>query len=230
MINAQTKLTDKALALAAAGAKVYPANSSKAPVTPNGYNDGTTDQTKIRQMFARPAAAHAGIHVEGDYLIIDLDVDKETGEKTGEQWFGTWHPSKEAYDAAVVVDTPSGGKHLWFKATAAITGRYQKGEFRPKIDVLAAGGVNFYGPDPSVLANVQDCPVAGELMEAITAHMNAKEIAWAEMEARDSDWDTDDSTDDIIWKATQVLSNHPNDIVHRGDVVRGLHGAARQTG
>jgi hypothetical protein len=228
MINAQTKLTDKALALAAAGAKVYPSKLDKAPVTPNGFYDGTTDQTKIRQMFARPAAAHAGIHVEGDYLIIDLDVDKVTKEKSGEQQFDNWEHCEAAKAAAVVVDTPSGGKHLWYKAHPAITERFQKGEFRPKIDVLAAGGVNFYGPDPSVLSKVQECPVADELMDAISAHKNAIEIAQAS--ARVDDWDTDDSTDDIIWKVTQVLTTQPNDIEHRDDVVRALHGLKASLG
>jgi hypothetical protein len=65
-------------------------------------------------------------------------------------------------------------------------------------------------------------------MATITAHKNAVEIAQAS--ARVDDWDTDDSTDDTIWKATQVLTTQPNDIEHRDDVVRALHGLKASLG
>jgi len=121
------------------------------------------------------------------------------------------------------VDTPSGGKHLLFKHHPGLAGR-NHGQWRPKVDLLGDGYVCFYGDSADILNDLQDFPCAEKLLSEL------KTIEEAYANRGGTDWECDDSTDDIIWKATQVLTDQPNDIVHRDDVVRALHGLKASLG
>ena len=121
------------------------------------------------------------------------------------------------------VNTPSGGKHLLFKHHPGLAGR-NHGQWRPKVDLLGDGYVCFYGDSADILNDLQDFPCAEKLLSEL------KTIEEAYANRGGTDWECDDSTDDIIWKATQVLTEQPNDIVHRDDVVRALHGLKASLG
>ncbi|WP_371877380.1 bifunctional DNA primase/polymerase [Desulfomicrobium sp. ZS1] len=54
-------LLSAALAIAAKGKPVFPVNIKKAPLTPNGFKDATTDPDTIKEMFSRPGVAGIGL-------------------------------------------------------------------------------------------------------------------------------------------------------------------------
>ncbi|SPJ31475.1 phage/plasmid primase, P4 family [Falsiruegeria mediterranea] len=107
--------------LALAGIPVFPClevgrgtKKAKAPYTPNGFKDATTDISRIDQWWQQNPSAVVGMPT-GDISglsVVDGDIDKETGEAIGEsqvEQLSLAHPD------AVKVRTQSGGVQYFFK-------------------------------------------------------------------------------------------------------------------
>ncbi len=68
------KMKDAALAYAAKGWPIFPANAQKAPYTENGVLDATTNPQKIEEMWARWPNANIALDVGGaSMMVLDLD-------------------------------------------------------------------------------------------------------------------------------------------------------------
>ena len=107
--------------LAVAGIPVFPClevgrgtKKAKAPYTPNGFKDATTDISRIDQWWQQYPGAVVGMPT-GDISglsVVDGDIDKETGEAIGEsqvEQLSLAHPD------AVKVRTQSGGVQYIYK-------------------------------------------------------------------------------------------------------------------
>ena len=102
---------------ARAGFPVFPCNpATKAPLTPHGFKDATADlQTVMAWWQAHPNALVGLATGEASGLfVIDLDVDKDTGEALGEASFAALGLS-HLLGSVPTVATPSGGRHLYFR-------------------------------------------------------------------------------------------------------------------
>lgn len=133
-----------ALDWAAAGIAVFPcAEDDKRPLVKHGVHAATTDADTVRDWWGRFPGALIGMACgAGSADVIDLDVDKATGAPTGERTIADRYP--DALDAAVVVRTPSGGRHLYVACSGRLRNRVKRRDAArdpvPGVDVRTGGG------------------------------------------------------------------------------------------
>lgn len=110
-------LRTTALDYAGRGWPVFPCKpGGKTPVTPHGCLDATTDQLRIHEWWAKHPSCNIGIRTGEAFDVLDLD-----GEM-GCDKFDAWCRAVGLvldFDDLPVVATPSGGFHLYWKATGA---------------------------------------------------------------------------------------------------------------
>jgi hypothetical protein len=124
-----------ALAYAAAGWPVFPClPGRKAPDTPNGFKDATTDPEVIRAWWAARPGRNVAIATGSPGPDV-LDVD--TGP-AGSGWaaFGRLKRAGLLAGASALVHTRSGGLHVYFAGTGQACGRLP----RHFLDFKATGG------------------------------------------------------------------------------------------
>lgn len=171
---------EAALAYAAAGFPVHPVNG-KRPLT-KWKEAATTDPTTINAWFDRwPEAGVALVTGERSGLfVVDLDIDKESGECTGEAEAARLGLA-ECFQGAPTARTQSGGRHVFFRAgdeignsasklAAAIDTR-GKGGF-----VVAAGSPGYQWLGPSIV-DLAPPPVPAKLRAVIEAAKGKSEPA-----------------------------------------------------
>lgn len=146
---------------------------AKTPLTEHGFKDATTDLQTIAAWWRQFPNALVGIATgaASGLFVVDLDIDKATGEAIGEASLTALGLS-HLIGAVPTVATPSGGRHLYFRdcglgSTAS--------RVAPKIDtrgdggyVIAPGSVGPEGAyallngklDPEALTSVPEAIVA----------------------------------------------------------------------
>ena len=126
-----------ALQWAAAGWRVFPVKAGgKTPLTAHGFKDATSDKAEVESLWAvRPFGLPCG-----DGLVV-LDVDRKDG-KDGFKALEAVGLSESKLDGlnTYSVDTPSGGRHYYFRtstdvqSSAGVLGRASG------VDIRGAGG------------------------------------------------------------------------------------------
>lgn len=138
-------LLSAALGIAAKGKPVFPVNIKKAPLTPNGFKDATTDPDTIKEMFSRPGVAGIGIPTgpETDLLVIDRDrkhgVDGIASCKALEAELGELPDTLRQR-------TGSGGDQLFFQYPDGVEIPCSVGKVAPGIDIRSGGGYVVVAP------------------------------------------------------------------------------------
>lgn len=128
---------EAALFYAGLGWHVFPVvPKGKAPITPHGFKDATTDPTQIRQWWYYNPEANIGVNCGLSNLVVfDLDV------KNGHDGPATWRDLCLEYgiedSQALEQQTPTGGTHKIFAGSGV---RNSTGAIAPGIDVRAEGG------------------------------------------------------------------------------------------
>lgn len=131
-----TSTLDVALAYAAQGWPVFPLKpNAKAPATTHGLNDASTDPDTIRGWWGRNKAANIGIALPPDVVAVDIDTKGVDGHATMHELAAQHGGLPDTY----TVETPTGGRHLYFKKSPAIRVKNRTG-IRPGIDVRSHGG------------------------------------------------------------------------------------------
>lgn len=109
-----------ALAYARLGWHVFPqARTGKAPLTPHGHKDATTNPDTIRAWWSKNPDANIGVSVEASGLFV-LDVDCKDGKPNGHEALAAL--VAEYGDLPVTVEAESGayqagrGRHIVFRA------------------------------------------------------------------------------------------------------------------
>lgn len=135
------QLRKAALEYARQGQPVFPVKAmhgkkSKAPLTKNGLLDATTDEDQIKRWFKKyGTSAGIGIPTGIKYDVLDVDI-KESADGRGHLIYlnrlGLLNGCK------FVVKTPSGGWHLFFKATPGMRNKARGAT--TGLDVRGAGG------------------------------------------------------------------------------------------
>lgn len=118
-------MIDAALALAAKGVAVFPVGEDKAPRTPRGFYDATTDEAVIRSWNW----ADAMIGSPPKEGVVIIDVDPRNG---GEMTLGLF----PALPPTRTTKTRSGGRHYWLTVSPDLKLR---GTMGPGVDVKRAG-------------------------------------------------------------------------------------------
>jgi hypothetical protein len=130
-----TGVLGQALAYAATGWPVFPCKASeKAPDTPHGFKDASTDPDRIRAWWSANPARNVAIATGAPGPdVLDVDVKPEGSG------FGAFNRLKRAgllAGACALVRTPSGGLHAYYAGTRQPSGRLA----RHYLDFKAAGG------------------------------------------------------------------------------------------
>lgn len=123
---------------ARAGFPVFPCGQDKRPLTPHGFKDATADLQAVAAFWQAHPKALVGLPTgpTSGLFVVDLDIDKATGEAIGEASLAALGLS-QLIGAVPTVATPSGGRHLYFRDCGLGN---STGKLGPKIDTRGAGG------------------------------------------------------------------------------------------
>ena len=121
------------------GFPVFPTHK-KFPLTEHGQNDGTTDLAQIEAWSNEFPGCHWAFRTGPEIRYWGLDVDGPAGKANLEtlcerKGFSDWSEL-----TPVVVQTPSGGLHLYFKYGVFDDPRSRAGDIGPGLDTKARGG------------------------------------------------------------------------------------------
>jgi putative DNA primase/helicase len=133
-----------ALELASIGLRVFPANgSSKKPCVKAWQQVATTDRSTIEAWWRSYPDAVPALPAGGNNLLgVDLDV--KNGKDGISEWRAIYKEHPFDWSAHPVVQTPSGGQHIYFR---------QRTGFRLKCSVgLIASGIDLRGDGGYLIA------------------------------------------------------------------------------
>jgi len=195
----QTENADVALALAKSGQRVFPCDARKRPMA-KWTTEASSDPEIVEQFWARAPDALVGLvtGISSGILVVDLDVDRETGEARGEESLEAIGLGRLLTDPSLVrVRTPSGGLHLYFAMPDAPL-RNSVGRLAPGIDTRGEGGyviapgsvgpAGAYRPECEIDWRALP-PIPADLLEKLTGGRGAAQApssadagntAWAE--------------------------------------------------
>lgn len=134
-------MIDAALNYSELGFSVLPLQANgKAPLTtdrfPSGFKSATTDKNKLMAHWAHYPTSNIGLRISDDLIIVDIDVHKENG-------FDSLAVLEREFDklpTTYSVDTPTGGKHYYYRLPEGVTIDRQVNAFKG-IDLLTNGYV-----------------------------------------------------------------------------------------
>jgi putative DNA primase/helicase len=123
-----------ALSYANQGYAVFPLQpNGKNPLTEHGFKDASRDPTVIQAWWSKWPEANVGIATGRISGIVVLDVDRKHGVD------GVVSAAELDLPPTLVIKTPSGGYHLFYKAPPGVIVPRRIG-VKPGLDVLGEGG------------------------------------------------------------------------------------------
>lgn len=113
------------------GLYLFPVQANKAPVTPRGFKEATTDPERLARWFRVPGRGMGWHPGPSGFVVVDIDV--KDGAQGEEEWreLGVDSPAPE-------VLTPSGGRHLWFRKPEGT--QFTNRSLSPSIDIRGDNG------------------------------------------------------------------------------------------
>ena len=120
--DAVASMKEWALRYAHLGLAVFPVKEKgKAPATPHGCKDATTDALQIETWWNINPQHNIGIATgsrSGGLVVIDLDIDEEKG-KNGYETLKEWQKEHGDLPETWISITGNGGYHYFYRDTAA---------------------------------------------------------------------------------------------------------------
>lgn len=123
-------LADAAVLLASRGYRVFPVAADKAPLTPRGHLDGSSDETTVRGMPWREDGG-IGLVVPDRWMVVDVDPRNGGGET-----ILALHAARHKLPITRTVMTRSGGRHYYLTLP---DDRDIRGKLGPGVDVKKPG-------------------------------------------------------------------------------------------
>ena len=124
-----------ALEWAHRGRPVFPARLNKAPYTPNGLLDATTDPEAVQDWWRRWPGANVALRTGEPSRLVVLDVDGHEGADA----LHALERDRGGLPVTTSVKTPRGGHHFYFEWPGAPVNT-TAGAIAPGLDVRADGG------------------------------------------------------------------------------------------
>lgn len=138
--DAVASMKEWALRYAHLGLAVFPVKEKgKAPATPHGCKDATTDALQIETWWNINPQYNIGIATgsrSGGLVVIDLDIDEEKG-KNGYEILKEWQKEHGDLPETWISITGNGGYHYFYRDTAA---NKNKVDLYDGIDIRGEGG------------------------------------------------------------------------------------------
>jgi Bifunctional DNA primase/polymerase, N-terminal/Primase C terminal 1 (PriCT-1) len=129
-----------ALALAEKGMAVFPCKpNDKIPITKNGCLNASTDAAVITAWWSKEPKANIGLATGDQSGVLVLDVDCKP-DRDGPASLALLVQKYGPLPATTVVNTPSGGRHYYFKHPAGVELRSTHDKYGLGIDTRADGG------------------------------------------------------------------------------------------
>lgn len=142
-----SKTGDQARRLVGLGYSIFPlVPNDKKPITENGFKDATNDRVQVAKWWTDNPNANIGIRTGGGLVVVDVDRLPEDGVRKvlPNPWLKPVTERLEELGAAAVVESPTGGFHLYFRADRlpAELGEIRNSESKlaEGVDVRAEGG------------------------------------------------------------------------------------------
>lgn len=133
------ELLTAALRYAELGYRVFPcASGGKAPLTPRGFHDATTDPEQIEPWWSRHPNANIGLPTTG-LLVIDIDG-------ADNPWPGDPDLATDLANAGAIALTPRGGRHYLFRRPEGKSWKCSTGRLAPGVDIRTDGGYIVVAP------------------------------------------------------------------------------------
>ena len=162
-----TAFADLALPLAARGARVFPCDANKRPLTAHGLNDATLDIDQINAWGIQHPNALVGMPTGEKVFVFDVDVDPAKGI----DGFATLQGKQWAVPPTRTHRTRRGGAHYYFRVPDGIEVRNSAGKLGSGLDVRGVGGYvirwDVHGGEVENKDTVLDAPTW--LLEALSA-------------------------------------------------------------
>lgn len=121
-----------ALAYAAEGIPIFPCRRDKAPLVKRGFQVATSKSEQVKSWWERWPDALIGMPTGTASGVDVLDIDNKNG-KNGFASVANW-----ADLSPLIVRTPTGGAHLYFKSSGSM--RNSASKLAPGLDVRGEGG------------------------------------------------------------------------------------------
>lgn len=123
------------------GFSVLPLQANgKAPMTTDtfsgGFKTATTDKNRIQQHWTKYPTSNIGLRIGNNLIIMDIDIHDENGFDS----LAVLEKEFEKLPETFTVDTPTGGKHYYFRLPNGFTVDRQINAFKG-IDLLTNGYV-----------------------------------------------------------------------------------------
>ena len=143
-----------ALKIASKGRPVFPCKPDKAPYTPRGFKDATTDPARVTALWTRYRGEKIGIPTGSRSNVSVVDVDRlEALEELPPDL-------REELNRTRIIRTPRGGLHYYLKHVDGLTNR--RGALPDGIDIRGEGGYVIAPPSPGYVvehrAPIADAP------------------------------------------------------------------------
>jgi hypothetical protein len=160
-----------ALKIAGKGKPVFPCKPDKAPCTPRGFKDATTDPGRVTALWNRYGGEKIGMPTGRASGISVVDVDRlEALEELPPEL-------RQELRETLTIRTPSGGVHYYFNHVDGITNR--TGQLPDGIDIRGSGGYAIVPPSEGYTvehrAPIADAPE--QLLEALRDEPRAPSAA-----------------------------------------------------
>jgi KaiC/GvpD/RAD55 family RecA-like ATPase len=130
------------------GAPVFPCDSAKRPLTPNGFHDASRDPERIRAWWTRWPGALVGVPMGSVSGLVCIDYDSYKNDPASRDWF---EANADALQIARIHGTQRVGRHYVYRTPEGARIRNQAGAVldgkkRAAIDVRGDGGYIIWWP------------------------------------------------------------------------------------
>lgn len=139
--------------LAQVGVPVFPCQpSGKRPLTTRGFHNATTDIGRVEAWWSRTPEANLGVPTGAVSGMVVVDVDVH-GPVDGRQAFARAERAGLVDGWGLLVETPTGGWHAYFAATAGVEQRSWQAA-RAGVDFRGDGGYIIVSPSVRIVGGV----------------------------------------------------------------------------
>jgi len=117
---------------------VFPSGHNKAPLTPNGHHDATTDREQIRRWWAKFPHAFIGVPTgaASGFFVIDIDMKNGKDGEAALRELAAGRPLPKTVEDV----TRTGGRHILFRMPPGADVRNSEGKLGVGLDVRGTGG------------------------------------------------------------------------------------------
>jgi hypothetical protein len=134
-----SELGERAFRLVGLGYRVFPlVPNGKTPIPENGHKAATDDRVQVARWWSDTPSANIGIATGGGLVVVDVDRLEKDGVKKvlPNPWLEPTAEALAALASDAVVESPTGGFHLYFAADRALE---ELGEIRNSTSAIAEG-------------------------------------------------------------------------------------------